>query len=302
MKEVLEVLEQENIGKIEKNVSLKKYTTYRVGGVASAIIYPKNIDALVRSIKILKDNHITYKILGNGSNLLFSDKKYEGVLIKLSAFDHIEFFGNEKVRVGAGFSLMKLSLLTAKRGLTGLEFASGIPGTIGGGIFMNAGAYKSDMGYVVREVKVLTPDLKIITLENKEMNFHYRSSFLQKHPDYICLEVVIKLEKGDKNKIEEVIRERRKRRVETQPLEYPSAGSVFRNPEGKFAGEMIEKLGFKGKKQGGAMVSAKHANFIINYKDASSSDIRKLIEEVHDKVLEEYHVDMKIEQEFVNWE
>ena len=197
---------------------------------------------------------------------------------------------------------MKLSLLTAKKGLDVLEFASGIPGTVGGAIYMNAGAYKSDMGYIVKEVKVLTPDFKIITLENKEMNFHYRSSFLQTHKDYVCLEVVLKLEKGDKNTLEEVIKERRKRRIESQPLEYPSAGSVFRNPEGMFAGKLIEDLGLKGKKIGGAKVSEKHANFIINYKKAKSDDIKKLIELVHDQVLEKYNVDMKIEQEFVNWE
>ena len=168
---------------------------------------------------------------------------------------------------------------------------------------MNAGAYKSDMGYVVSEVKVLTPDFNIITLENKEMNFHYRTSFLQTHPGYICLEAVIKLEKGDKNALDEVIKERRQRRMESQPLEYPSAGSVFRNPEGMFAGQMIEELGLKGKKKGGAMVSDKHANFIINYnKKATGSDIKYLIDYVHDKVLEEYKVDLKVEQEFVNWE
>ena len=192
--------------------------------------------------------------------------------------------------------------MTAKKGLAGLEFASGIPGTVGGAVFMNAGAYKSDMGYVVQEVKVLTPDYKIITLENKEMNFHYRSSFLQAHPDYICLEVVIKLKKGDKELLSDVIRERRTRRIESQPLEYPSAGSVFRNPDGNFAGKMIEDLGLKGYRKGGAMVSSKHANFIINYDNATGSDIKELIDYVHDEVLKKYNVDLKVEQEFVNWE
>ena len=303
MNDIIKKLEKLNIGKVEKNVSLSKYTTYRVGGVASLMVYPKNIEALVKLLKVIKQEKVKYKVVGNGSNLLFSDKNYDGIIIRLNEFDRLEFIPGNKVIVGAGYSLPKLSLLTAKKGLTGLEFAAGIPGTIGGAIFMNAGAYKSDMGYIVQNVKVLTPDLKIITLENKEMNFHYRTSFLQKHPDYICLEVVIKLEKGKKDAIEEVIRERRKRRVESQPLEYPSAGSVFRNPEGKFAGQMIEELGLKGMKIGGAMVSDKHANFIINYnKKATGSDIKELIEYVHDKVLEEYDVDMKVEQEFVNWE
>jgi len=302
MDELLERFEELNLAKIEKDVSLKKYTTYRCGGTAKCIVYPKNIDALIEIIRRLKNENIEFKILGNGSNLLFSDKPYENVLIKLSELDNLEFFGRNKIRVGAGYSLIKLSLTAAKKGFTGLEFASGIPGTVGGAIYMNAGAYKSDMGYIVESVKVLTPDLKIINLENREMNFHYRSSFLQSHPGYICLEVVIKLVKGKKEAIEEVIRERRAKRMESQPLEYPSAGSVFRNPEGNYAGKLIEDVGLKGKTHGGAMISSKHANFVINYKNASSSDIKYLIDEAHDKVLKEYGIDLKIEQEFVNWE
>ena len=302
MNNIIQMLEKENIGKFEKNVSLSKHTTYKVGGIAKLMVYPKNVDCLIKLLKLLKTHEIKFKVLGLGSNVLFSDNVFDGVIIRLSELDNLEFFGKNKIRVGAGYSLMKLSLLAAKKGLAGLEFASGIPGTVGGAVFMNAGAYKSDMGYVVTEVKVLTPELKIITLENKEMNFHYRTSFLQTHPGYICLEAVLKLTKGDKNALDEVIKERRQRRMESQPLEYPSAGSVFRNPEGMFAGKLIEDLGLKGKTIGGAMVSEKHANFIINYKKAKGSDIKKLIELVHDKVLEEYNVDMKIEQEFVNWE
>lgn len=299
---IVSKIEKAEIGKVEKNPLLSKYTTYKVGGKALAIVYPKNVDGLIKLLRLLKENDIKYKILGNGSNLLFSDSLFEGIIIKLSSFDEVEFFGNNKVRVGAGYSLIKLSLLTAKKGLAGLEFASGIPGTVGGAVFMNAGAYKSDMGYVVQEVKVLTPDYKIITLENKELNFHYRSSFLQKHPEYICLEVIIKLKKGDREILNEVINERRERRRESQPLEYPSAGSVFRNPDGGFAGKMIEDLGLKGYSNGGAKVSEKHANFIINYNKATSKDIKELIDYVHDAVLKEYNVDLKIEQEFVNWE
>lgn len=291
-----------NIGRIDENVSLKKCTTYRVGGIAKYIAYPKNVNSLVKLIKYLKNKNIKYKILGNGSNLLFSEKEYDGVLIKLSEFDELEFVGKTKLRVGAGYSLIKLSLITAKKGLTGLEFASGIPGTVGGSVFMNAGAYKSDMGYVVESVKVLTPDEKIISLENKEMDFHYRTSFLKKHPEYICLEVIIKLQKGNKEAIETLIKDRRERRISSQPLEYPSAGSVFRNPEDNFAGKLIEDSGLKGKKKGGAMISPKHANFIVNYKNATADDIKYLIELARDKVKENYNIDLKIEQEFVNWE
>lgn len=302
MKEIIEELEEMNIGKIERDISLDRFTTYRVGGIAAAIVYPKNVDNLKKLLEKIKSNNIPYKILGFGSNLLFSSKRYEGILIKLDEFDDVEFFSSTKVRVGAGYSLAKLSMQAAKKGLAGLEFAAGIPGTIGGAVFMNAGAYKSDMGYIVQDVTVLTPELKIIKLENREMNFHYRSSFLQTHPGYICLEAVLRLDKGDKTAIEEVIRDRRKRRMESQPLNYPSAGSVFRNPEGMFAGKLIEDLGLKGFQIGGAMVSEKHANFIINYDHASSEDIKNLIDYVREKVKKEYQVELKVEQEFVNWE
>ena len=302
MEEKIEKIKDLNIGRIETNVSLKKYTTYRVGGVARCIAYPRTTNSLVKLMKYLKQEKIPYKILGNGSNLLFSDRPYEGVLIKLSELDEITFLGKNKIRVGAGVSLIKVSMMAARKSLTGLEFAAGIPGSVGGSVFMNAGAYKSDMGYVVEQVKVLTPDLKIIRLVNREMNFHYRSSFLQKHPKYICLEVIFKLQKGKKEAILEVIKERKERRMSSQPLEYPSAGSVFRNPEGGFAGKLIEDAGLRGKKHNGAMVSDKHANFIVNYQDATAEDIKYLINLCHDKVLEKFGIDLKIEQEFVNWE
>ena len=217
MNDVIQKIKEQNICKIDEDVSLSKLTTYRVGGKAACIAYPKDVNELVNLLKLLKSSDVKYKLLGNGSNLLFSDNDYEGVLIKLSEFDNIEFISKNKLKVGAGYSLIKLSLLTAKRGLTGLEFASGIPGSVGGAVFMNAGAYKSDMGYVVESVKVLTPNYEVINLENKEMNFHYRSSYLQKNRDYICLEVLIKLQVGKREAIEEVIRERRERRVASQP-------------------------------------------------------------------------------------
>ena len=302
MRRVLEVIESENLGKYEENVSLKKYTTYKVGGKASVIVYPKNVDCLIRLLKVIKEENVNYKVLGKGSNVLFSSNDYNGIIIKLDEFDQIKFLSRNKIIVGAGYSLIKLCMVACKKGLAGLEFAAGIPGNIGGAVYMNAGAYKSDMGYIVQNVKVLTPELKIITLENKEMNFHYRTSYLQTHPGYICLEVTLKLQKGKKELIEEVIKERKQRRLASQPLEYPSAGSVFRNPEGMFAGQLIEELGLKGMTKGGAKVSEKHANFIINYKNATGEDIKELIEYVHDEVLKKYNVDMKIEQEFVNWE
>ena len=301
MKELIEYIKKHNIGKIDENESIKKLTTYKVGGNARLVVYPKNEDRLIKLISYLKSNSITYKVIGNGSNLLFSDKDYEGVLIKLSSLDECEIIGTT-VHVGAGYSLIKLSLQVAKESLTGLEFASGIPGTVGGAVFMNAGAYKSDMGYIVRNVRVLTPEMQVITLSNSEMEFHYRTSFLKTHPDYICLGCTLRLKRGKRSAIEDVIRERRKRRIISQPLEYPSAGSVFRNPQNDFSGRLIEEVGLKGKRIGGAEISSKHANFIINRNKAKAKDIKDLMDLVKKEVKDKYNIELKEEQEFVNWE
>ncbi len=301
MKEVLKEIEQKEWGKLIRNPSMKQYTTYRVGGVARAIFFPKDVDSLILALRLFKSKQVRYKLLGKGSNLLFSDQPYDGILIKLDAMDEVKIEGT-KITVGAGYSLSKLAYQTAKKGLTGLEFACGIPGSIGGALFMNAGAYKSDMGYVVQSVKVLTPDFRIINMVNRECEFHYRTSFFRKHPDYICLEAVLKLKKGKKEAIEAVNKDRKQRRQETQPLEYPSAGSVFRNPEGMFAGKLIEDLGLKGLTKGEAQISRKHANFIINLGNAKAEDIKSLIEFVKDTVKECYGIELQEEQEYVNWE
>ena len=296
---MIEKLKKLKVGKIVNNPKMSDYTTYKVGGNALAIVYPNDIDDLVKLLTYLKENKIKFKILGNGSNLIFSDETYEGVLIKLSEFNNLEI-NDTIVTVGAGYNLVKLSLKTARMGLSGLEFASGIPGTIGGAIFMNAGAYKMDMSYIVSEVKVLTPDMAVKTLYNKDLDFQYRSSFLQKNKDYICLEAKLVLKHGDVDKIMDVIADRKQRRLLTQPLEYPSAGSVFRNPENDYAGRLIEELGYKGKNIGGAYVSEKHANFIINKDHATASDVRNLINEIKDKVKEKYGIELIVEQEFVD--
>lgn len=294
-------LEENDIGKVERNVSLKKHTTYRVGGICKYMIFPSDTKKLIKLLKILKEYEIKYKVLGNGSNTLFSDEPFEGVIIKLSNFDNLEV-RRTTVKVGSGYNLMKLATLMVKKGLSGLEFATGIPGTVGGAVYMNAGAYKSDMGYIVKNIKVLTKEFQVITLTNRELDFHYRSSFLQRNKDYICLEATLSLKNGDKEEMQEIVKDRRTRRLESQPLEYPSAGSVFRNKEGYPAsGKLIEDLGLKGYRINGAEVSMKHANFIINKENATAQDIRDLIEYVQEKVKEEYKIELKVEQEFVNW-
>lgn len=175
---------------------------------------------------------------------------------------------------------MRLAYKLSKMGFSGLEFATGIPGTVGGAIYMNAGAYKSDMGYITSSIKVLTKDLEIKELFNRDLDFHYRDSFLQHNEGYICLEATLVLRKADVKEIIDLIEDRKQKRLLSQPLEYPSAGSVFRNPSNDFAGRLIEEAGLKGKAIGGALVSPKHANFIINYDNATAEDIKKLIMDV----------------------
>lgn len=296
--DIVKEIEQLHIGDVIPDVDIKKYTTYKVGGHAWALVSPYTVSDLQQLLRLLKDKHIKFKVIGFGSNLIFDDGMYEGILIRLDNLDGLTIRDRE-ITVGAGYSLMKLSLKTARLGLSGLEFASGIPGSIGGAIFMNAGAYNSDMGYVVRSIRVLTPDLEVKTMYNYELDFHYRSSFLQKNPGYICLEAKIILRPGNIDEITELISNRRQRRMESQPLEYPSAGSVFRNPEGKSAWSLIEEIGYKGKHIGDAYVSEKHANFIINKGHAKGSDVKKLILEIQQKVKEEKGITLKIEQEFV---
>lgn len=295
---ILTDLKNLKCGRIIPDANLKKYTTYKVGGDATYLVSPENKSQLMKLMGYIKQNKIKYKILGNGSNLIFNDKGFDGILIKLDEFNDISI-NDTIIEVGAGYSLIKLALKTAKLGLTGLEFATGIPGTVGGAVFMNAGAYKSDMGYIVSEIEVLTPNLEIKTMYNRELDFHYRTSFLQKNQGYICLSAKIVLKHGNKDAILNVIEDRKMRRLMSQPLEYPSAGSVFRNPLNDYAGRLIEEIGYKGKIIGGAQVSDKHANFIINKNNATSNDIKQLILEIKEQVNKKFNIELKVEQEFV---
>lgn len=296
--EIITELKKLKCGKIKTNVLLKDYTTYQVSGRAKVVVYPSDISQLKRILAYIKENNIKYKIIGNGSNLIFATNYYDGILIKLSEFNNL-IIDDVKIIVGAGYNLIKLAYNASKLGLTGFEFATGIPGTVGGAIYMNAGAYKSDMGYIVSEIKVLTPDLKIKTLYNNDLEFHYRSSFLQKNQDYVCIEATIILKHGNVDIIMDLIGERKKRRLMTQPLEYPSAGSVFRNPKGEYAWCLIEKSGYKGKTINGVKVSNKHANFIINPNGGSGIDIENLINQIKKDIKNKYKIDLIVEQEII---
>ena len=282
-----------------EDVSLKKYNTYRLDVKCDYLVFPKDIDEVVKLISFLKENNYKYLVLGNGSNVIFKNNRYNGVVIKLSKLDKIEFDG-DKVVVGAGVSLSKLANMAINNSISGLEFSVSIPGEIGASVSMNAGAYNESFSDVFVSAKVLTPKLEIIELTNEDMDFSYRNSFIKKNKDYIVLEVVLKLKPGNKEEMNAVIEKRFEKRKATQPLEYPSAGSVFRNPEGMYAGKLIEDANLKGYSIGGAMISDMHANFIVNKDNATGEDIINLINLAKDKVKENNNIDLYLEQVIID--
>ena len=282
-----------------EDVSLKKYNTYRLDVKCDFLVFPKDIDEVVKLISFLKENNYKYLVLGNGSNVIFKNNRYNGVVIKLSKLDKIEFDG-DKVVVEAGVSLSKLANMAINNSLSGLEFSVSIPGEIGASVSMNAGAYNESFSDVFVSAKVLTPKLEIIELTNEDMDFSYRNSFIKKNKDYIVLEVVLKLKPGNKEEMNAVIEKRFEKRKATQPLEYPSAGSVFRNPEGMYAGKLIEDANLKGYSIGGAMISDMHANFIVNKDNATGEDIINLINLAKDKVKENNNIDLYLEQVIID--
>lgn len=293
---MIENIKNMNIGLVYENIDLKKYTTYKVGGTGKLLVIPDTIEKLVELLNYLKENNIKYKIIGNGSNLIFIND-YNGVLIKLDKLNNVQI-NDKEVTAEAGASLIGLALKVSRMGLKGMEFATGIPGTIGGAVYMNVGAYKEDMASIIKKVKLLDENDNIIELNKEELEFGYRKSILQSKK-YVCLEATLLLDYGDIDEIMALIEKRKQKRIETQPLEYPSAGSVFRNPENGFAWQLIDDIGYKGKRIGDAMVSEKHANFIINVGNANGSDIKELIDEIKNKVKDKYNIDLKVEQEIV---
>lgn len=283
-----------------ENEPLALHTTYKVGGKARYFVYPKNEIALMRLLKDAKENQIETKIIGKGSNLLVSDDDYEGMVICLDRYFNEVVFEKNKVSAYAGQSIIYLSHEAMKRGLSGLEFASGIPGTVGGACFMNAGAYKSAMKDVVEAVWVLKEG-NCVWMSVEECEFSYRSSIFKKHPDWVILAVRFHLTPKDPLEIKELMDSRRERRMASQPLDKPSAGSVFKNPEEMPAWKYIEESGLRGKSINGAKVSEKHANFIVNEKEAKAQDIYDLIELIQKSVYEKFNVFLKAEVECFNW-
>lgn len=298
LEEIINLLE--NDGDIKENVSLKTLTTLKVGGISKYVFYPKDVTSLKKALTLFKENNINYKIFGNGSNIIPSDKIYDGVIIKLSSLNNLKT-NDEVIEVEAGYSLMKLAKEVIKLGLSGLEWVNGIPGTIGGAVYMNAGAYKQDMSFVLEKITALDENMNIVTLNKDELDFSYRHSRLMEE-NLICLSATLKLEKKDISLIEEVVNKRKEKRMETQPLEYPSAGSVFRNPFNDFAGRLVEECNLKGKQIGGAMISLKHANFIINKDNATGKDVLDLINLAKKEVKEKFNIELKQEQELFNFD
>ena len=279
----------------KENASLKKYNTYKIDATCNYLVFPKDEKELILILREIKNNNLKYIVLGNGSNIILSKSNYDGIIIKLDKLNAVTY-DNKLVTAAAGCSLIKIAIDTIERGLSGLEFASGIPGCVGASTAMNAGAYNSDMSAIIKEVRVLDPNLEIKTLSKQELAFEYRDSFLKKHNEYIVLSTTFELTDGDIEFMKNQITERRIKRLASQPLDMPSAGSVFRNPEGMYAGELIEKSNLKGYSIGGAKVSEKHANFIINNGNATGKDIVELINKIQKEVKNNYNVDLKLEQ------
>lgn len=290
-------------GDVQEHASLKNLNTYHIGGTVRYLLSPNSISDLQNTLKELKKNNIKYFILGNGSNIILNSKEYDGAAIRLNKLTGIEVHDeNELVYAEAGAMLPKLCTETVNKSLTGLEFAAGIPGTIGGSIYGNAGAYNACILDYVSSVTVLDENFDLKILEHEDITYSYRTSMFKETKKYIILAAKFYLKLGDRENSLRMMEERRNRRLQSQPLEYPSAGSVFRNPEGDFAGRLIEACNLKGYRIGGAEVSKKHANFIINVNNATSEDVYKLINYVHNTVKEKTEVDLIIEQEFIDWE
>ena len=276
------------------NVPMSHYTTFRVGGNAAYLVNVESEESLIALLKYLREAGMKYYLLGNGSNLLVSDQGFDGVMIRLGG----DFLSSKSalagmsdnpsmnyLYAGAAASLSKVAQLAAEEGLSGMEFAFGIPGTIGGAVVMNAGAYGGEMKQVVHSVRLLDEYLRVVALSGEEMAFGYRSSIL-KQRQMIVLSVELELLPGDQEQIRQKMNENMSARREKQPLEYPSAGSTFKRPEGYFAGKLIQDAGLRGYSVGGAQVSEKHCGFVINRDSATASDVYRLIRNVQEKVRE----------------
>ena len=277
---------------------MKKHTTFRIGGPADFLITPETVEALRRTLELCDREKVPYFILGNGSNLLVSDRGYRGAVIQIyKNFQQCETEGR-RIRAGAGILLSRLSALACEAGLSGLEFASGIPGTLGGAVFMNAGAYGGEMKDVLVSVDVLDADRRLRRLPAEELELGYRTSRVKKE-GWTVVGAELELTQGNAETIRERMEELKEARTSKQPLEYPSAGSTFKRPEGYFAGKLIMDAGLRGFRVGGAQVSEKHCGFVVNTGGATAGDVRELMRQVQEKVWEKFQVRLEPEVRFL---
>lgn len=276
------------------NEPMKKHTTFRIGGPADFFVMPESGEEVERAAAVCREENVPYYIIGNGSNLLVSDQGYRGVVIQLyKSMSQVRTEG-ERIFAQAGASLAKIAQEALEAELAGFEFAAGIPGTLGGACVMNAGAYGGEMKDVLEEVTVLDEEGRICRIQNRDLELGYRTSVIARK-GYIVLEAVLRLHKGDREAIKELMDDLKSRRISKQPLEYPSAGSTFKRPEGYFAGKLIQDAGLRGFRLGDAMVSEKHCGFVINAGEATASEVDQLIRQVSAKVKEQFGVSLEPE-------
>ena len=277
---------------------MKCHTTFRIGGPADFFLLPSTVDEVRGILEICREEELPYFILGNGSNLLVSDKGYRGVIIQLYRnFSNISVEGNE-ICASSGALLSQIAAAARNASLTGFEFAGGIPGTLGGAVFMNAGAYGGELKDVLKEAVVMTEQGEILTLPVEKLDMGYRTSRIKK-AGYLVLEARLVLEQGDMDKIRDITKDLTEKRVSKQPLEYPSAGSTFKRPEGYFAGKLIMDAGLRGYQLVDSQVSEKHCGFVINKGNATAADVLTLIENVREKVQEQFGVTLEPEVKFL---
>ncbi|MBZ4225665.1 UDP-N-acetylmuramate dehydrogenase [Bacillus wiedmannii] len=299
MEQLVNELIEANVGRVLVNEALARYTTMKIGGPADILIVPKHVASIEKTLQLVKKYKTKWTVIGRGSNLLVSDLGIEGVVIRLGeGLDHLEV-EKHRVRVGGGYPLIKLSTLLSRQGLSGLEFASGIPGSVGGAVYMNAGAHKSDISNILSKALILFENGTIDWLTQEEMEFSYRTSVLQTKRPGIILEAEFQLQVGEREGIVSVMQKNKDYRRETQPWNHPCAGSIFRNPIPYFAGDLIEKAGLRGYQIGGAQISEMHGNFIINTGGASAQDVLSLIALIKQTIEDKFGVEMHTEVEII---
>lgn len=278
---------------------MSDHTTMRVGGIASLVAYVTSAEQLIKAIQEAKNQQIRFAVIGNGSNVIFSDDGFDGLVVITTGMKSHSFEGNI-LKADCGASITRLALEAQREGLSGLEFAYGIPGTVGGGVYMNAGAYGGSLSdVVVSSICFDTKNDTIRRIDLEEHAFSYRHSIYTQNSHLVILAAMIQLERGNPEEIAAQMNQHIRSRKEKQPLEYPSAGSVFKRPLGYYAGELIENCGLKGFRIGGAEVSEKHAGFIINRGGATANDVKRLVNHIQNTVSQQYSVDLDCEIKFI---